>query len=252
MLQILQRWFNYHLRQAGHDQTIANFGNDLKDGVNFIVLMRQIAPKLVDHSLIDAALASTDPGRPTQARRAMLSALSLLSHTHVRARARSGPALAAGDKIEDRARAVVRLAENLNCRQFVSIRSITSGHARLNLGFIAVLFNTVRPGSSTARSSPPPMASPRPPITFFVFVFCWRVAALAHRHRPSERGRGGQADRPDRHAGAARRRARGAGAYGSSTEAGPDGWRHGVERSRARFKGSIGTGWATGKPHADH
>ena len=54
----MQRWFNFHLRQAGHPSQISNFAGDLKDGEAFIILMRQIAPKLVDHSLVDAALAS--------------------------------------------------------------------------------------------------------------------------------------------------------------------------------------------------
>jgi hypothetical protein len=54
-----------------------------------------------------------------------------------------------GDKAEDRARAVVRLAEALDCRQFVSTRAIVSGHARLNLAFTAVLFNNVRRGLHT-------------------------------------------------------------------------------------------------------
>lgn len=42
--QLLLRWFNYHLREAGHHRRVNNFGPDLKDSENYTVLMHQIAP----------------------------------------------------------------------------------------------------------------------------------------------------------------------------------------------------------------
>jgi plastin-1 len=37
--QLLIRWFNYHLKNAGHDRRIKNFTTDLKDAVNYTVLL---------------------------------------------------------------------------------------------------------------------------------------------------------------------------------------------------------------------
>lgn len=42
--KLLLRWFNYHLAEAGHDRRVNNFSGDLKDSVNYTVLMHQIAP----------------------------------------------------------------------------------------------------------------------------------------------------------------------------------------------------------------
>lgn len=42
--QLLLRWFNYHLAEAGHHRRVNNFGGDLKDSENYSVLMHQIAP----------------------------------------------------------------------------------------------------------------------------------------------------------------------------------------------------------------
>jgi len=37
--KLLLRWFNYHLKNAGHDRRVTNFDKDLKDGVNYTVLL---------------------------------------------------------------------------------------------------------------------------------------------------------------------------------------------------------------------
>ena len=66
--------------------------------------MQQIAPKLVDSAKVEAALATTD--------------------------------------LEARARIVLEIAETLDCRQFVTVKDIVNGNARLNLAFTATLFNT--------------------------------------------------------------------------------------------------------------
>jgi len=36
---ILIRWFNFHLKAAKHDRKITNFSEDVKDGVNYTVLL---------------------------------------------------------------------------------------------------------------------------------------------------------------------------------------------------------------------
>jgi len=51
--QILLRWFNYHLANAGSDRRVRNFGKDLKDGECYTLLLNQIAPKRCDLSGLD-------------------------------------------------------------------------------------------------------------------------------------------------------------------------------------------------------
>jgi plastin-1 len=36
---LLLRWFNYHLKNAGHNRTVKNFGSDLQDAENYTVLL---------------------------------------------------------------------------------------------------------------------------------------------------------------------------------------------------------------------
>eukprot|EP01122_Echinamoeba_exundans_P003462 TRINITY_DN1355_c0_g1_i2.p1 TRINITY_DN1355_c0_g1~~TRINITY_DN1355_c0_g1_i2.p1 ORF type:complete len:703 (-),score=225.91 TRINITY_DN1355_c0_g1_i2:487-2595(-) len=45
--QNLIRWFNYHLRRAGHPRQVNNFSSDIADGENYLVLLSQIAPGVV-------------------------------------------------------------------------------------------------------------------------------------------------------------------------------------------------------------
>ena len=42
--EILLRWFNYHLEQAGHPRRVHNFSGDIKDSECYTVLLNQIAP----------------------------------------------------------------------------------------------------------------------------------------------------------------------------------------------------------------
>jgi len=48
--QILLRWFNYHLANAGTDRRVRNFGRDLKDSECYTLLLNQIAPNRCDLS----------------------------------------------------------------------------------------------------------------------------------------------------------------------------------------------------------
>jgi len=98
--QILLRWVNYHLKNAGWDKKVNNFVNDIKDGTAYTVLLAQIAPKLCDRSPLSA---------PNDLRRAEM---------------------------------VLENAEKLGCRKFVRPRDIVRGNQKLNLAFIANLFNT--------------------------------------------------------------------------------------------------------------
>ena len=55
--QILLRWLNFHLKQAGDSRRVRNFGDDLKDSHVYTVVLNQIQPKTCDLS----ALTLDDP-----------------------------------------------------------------------------------------------------------------------------------------------------------------------------------------------
>jgi len=50
--EILLRWFNYHLAAAKHDRVVKNFDNDVKDGVNYTILLNQLNPSVCDKSAL--------------------------------------------------------------------------------------------------------------------------------------------------------------------------------------------------------
>ncbi len=43
--EILLRWFNYHLKQAGSSRVVRNFGKDISDSECYTILLNQIAPE---------------------------------------------------------------------------------------------------------------------------------------------------------------------------------------------------------------
>jgi plastin-1 len=55
--QIMLRWFNFHLKKAGHHRTVKNFSGDIKDGENYTVLLHQLKPQ--DCSL--SPMSTNDP-----------------------------------------------------------------------------------------------------------------------------------------------------------------------------------------------
>ena len=60
--QLLLRWFNYHLKNAGHPKRISNFSSDVKDSEAYTVLLHQISPQQCDLS----ALKSSDAHQKAQ------------------------------------------------------------------------------------------------------------------------------------------------------------------------------------------
>jgi len=99
--QVLLRWVNYHLKMANHPKRIHNFGNDIKDSEAYTVLLKQIAPK---GSGIDLR-ALNEPN------------------------------------LDKRANIVLNNAEKLKCKVFLKPKDIVSGNNKLNMAFIANLFN---------------------------------------------------------------------------------------------------------------
>jgi plastin-1 len=98
--QLLLRWFNYHLKQAGWHRKVNNFSKDVKDGENYTVLLNQL--------------------KPDECSRAPLQTRDL----------------------RQRAEQVLQNAERIGCRKYLTPASLIAGNPRLNLAFVANLFNT--------------------------------------------------------------------------------------------------------------
>ncbi|VDD74599.1 unnamed protein product [Mesocestoides corti] len=119
--QILMRWVNYHLKRADCDTRMENFTMDIKDCEVYAYLLEQISPPEKKPFLHSS--------------KAILDAVDLVQ----------------------RAEMVLQNAEKLNCRVFVQPKDIINGSMKLNLAFLANLFNT-----NPALDVPPPR--PPPPV----------------------------------------------------------------------------------------
>ncbi|KAF2863006.1 hypothetical protein K470DRAFT_242370 [Piedraia hortae CBS 480.64] len=99
--QILLRWFNYHLKNAGWKRRVQNFSHDVKDGENYTVLLNQLAPSICSRS----PLQTSD--------------------------------------LLQRAEQVLQNSDRLDppCRKFLTPTSLVAGNPKLNLAFVANLFN---------------------------------------------------------------------------------------------------------------
>ncbi|KAJ3587389.1 hypothetical protein NHX12_010987 [Muraenolepis orangiensis] len=104
---LLLRWANFHLNNAGIEP-LSNFTTDIKDSRAYFHLLQQIAP---NGSKEDKPQISID-----------MSGLSEL------------------DDLK-RAEYMLQQADRLGCRQFVTPADVTSGNPKLNLAFVANLFN---------------------------------------------------------------------------------------------------------------
>ncbi|KAL3102281.1 hypothetical protein niasHS_003690 [Heterodera schachtii] len=99
--QILMRWVNYHMEKAGVNNRLTNFTTDVTDSEIYTYLLHQIAPK--------SAAVSLSP---------------LNVHGDV-----------------PRADAMLREADKIACREFVTADDVAKGNYKLNLAFVANLFN---------------------------------------------------------------------------------------------------------------
>ncbi|XP_067656192.1 plastin-2-like [Haliotis asinina] len=98
---LLLRWVNYHLRQSGCSRQINNFSEDIKDSEAYSYLLTQIAPE--DAKVTLAPMQSGD--------------------------------------LTERAEGVLRESDKIGCRSFVTARDIVTGNPKLNLAYVANLFN---------------------------------------------------------------------------------------------------------------
>jgi len=99
--QLLLRWVNYQLKQAGSNKRIKNFTGDIKDSEAYTILLKQIAP--ASKGVNDSPLGESD----------MLKRAGLMLNE----------------------------ADKLDCKKFVRPRDVVNGVPKLNLAFVANLFN---------------------------------------------------------------------------------------------------------------
>ncbi|MEE6496591.1 hypothetical protein FKM82_002426 [Ascaphus truei] len=105
--ELLLRWANFHLENAGY-QKINNFSSDIKDSRAYFHLLNQIAPK----------------GQKEGEERIDLSMAGLSEKDDLK-----------------RAEYMLQQADRLGCRQFVTPADVVCGNPKLNLAFVANLFN---------------------------------------------------------------------------------------------------------------
>lgn len=100
--QILIRWVNYHLERAGIQRRLSNFTTDVTDSELYTYLLHQIAPRAAGVSLAPLQVQSGDVPR---------------------------------------AESMLREADKIACREFVTAEDVAKGNYKLNLAFVANLFN---------------------------------------------------------------------------------------------------------------
>ncbi|KAM3911107.1 plastin-3 isoform 1-T2 [Leptodactylus fuscus] len=114
--ELLLRWVNYHLENAGwqkinnftSDIKITDFGNSVKDSRAYFHLLNQIAPK----------------GQKEGEERIDINMSGFNEKDDLK-----------------RAEYMLQQADRLGCRQFVTPADVVSGNPKLNMAFVANLFN---------------------------------------------------------------------------------------------------------------
>ncbi|KAK2528878.1 hypothetical protein Q9233_007161 [Columba guinea] len=129
--ELLLRWANFHLENAGWhkinnfsaDIKLTDFGNSVKDSRAYYHLLNQIAPKgqKEGEPQIDINMSGFNPY--------LFHDGSCLFHTWQEK-----------DDLR-RAEYMLQQADRLGCRQFVTPADVVSGNPKLNLAFVANLFN---------------------------------------------------------------------------------------------------------------
>uniref|UniRef100_A0A8C4EZ42 Plastin-3 n=1 Tax=Dicentrarchus labrax TaxID=13489 RepID=A0A8C4EZ42_DICLA len=104
--ELLLRWANFHLKKVG--MSISNFSGDIKDSKAYFHLLEQIAP---DGSKEDVPRVDVE-----------MTGLYEKDLTK-------------------RAECMLKQADRLGCRQFVTATDVVCGNAKLNMAFVATLFN---------------------------------------------------------------------------------------------------------------
>lgn len=120
--QILVRWVNYHLENAGVERRLHNFTTDIQDSEIYTYLLKQIAPAERSVTLDPLNIQVRSDSEPKLLRFFTLPAFQ------------GNP--------RGRAEAMLREADKLEARAFVTADDVANGVYKLNLAFVANLFNT--------------------------------------------------------------------------------------------------------------
>lgn len=104
--QLLLKWVNWHLERVGCDMKVKNFGSDFVDSVAYAQLLSSLYPAAVTKTAVNGILQKAD--------------------------------------LVERADGVVKYAKmvNMSAETFLRPELIVEGHEKLNLCFIASLFNS--------------------------------------------------------------------------------------------------------------
>uniref|UniRef100_A0A671TRE4 Lymphocyte cytosolic protein 1 (L-plastin) n=1 Tax=Sparus aurata TaxID=8175 RepID=A0A671TRE4_SPAAU len=105
--ELLLRWANYHLEEAGAGK-INNFSSDIKDSKAYYNLLNQVAPKGDEEGIPPIAVDMSGLREKEDLKRA---------------------------------ECMLDQADRLGCRQFVMPTDVVRGNPKLNLAFVANLFN---------------------------------------------------------------------------------------------------------------
>lgn len=111
--QILLRWLNYHLRAAGSTREATNFSSDLADSEIYATVLQQLDPEDCG-TLCGKAMALDMPSSKTER-------LPIY---------------------EERAGYIIDAAKAMGVQPFLQPRDIADGNPKLNLAFVASMFNT--------------------------------------------------------------------------------------------------------------
>jgi len=106
--QLLLRWFNFHLKHNGQNP-ISNFSKDICDSEAYFTLFERL--NMISNTSDEV--------------------MDLIS------KGRSFPK----SEKEKRAECVLKISQIMDCKRFININRIVNGHARLNLSFVATIFN---------------------------------------------------------------------------------------------------------------
>lgn len=103
--ELLLRWMNYHLDRSDYKgKEIKNFSSDIKDSIPYTYLLKQISPGNLSPPVNLGPLNESD--------------------------------------LVKRAEKMLNEADKLNAREFVTSNDVVQGNPKLNMAFVANLFNT--------------------------------------------------------------------------------------------------------------
>lgn len=135
---ILLRWVNYQLEKSGTNRRCANFNSDITDSEVYTYLLKQIAP--LDAGVTMEALRVT---AMTNYCYSILfyGCIFLLLPPRIYCIMLSPFDPSQENDLLRRAEIMLQQADKLGCRSFLTPKDVVDGVYKLNLAFVANLFN---------------------------------------------------------------------------------------------------------------